>query len=138
MADHNLSLVSGGTAITAAETVVTAPYLFHPRSVRSAVLQSDFDYGANGTTVKVYLQTSLDGGDKWVDVAVHAFATTDLRKVSAVSRNVARAEVVATDGTLSDDTELDGVLGDRIRIKYIVVAGSAYTSTTLRVDVVLH
>ena len=133
--NYNMAAVDG-VVITTAATVVTEPFVFVPGSVQSIALQSDFTYGSSGTTVKVYLQTSLDAGSKWVDIAAHAFATTSLNKVSAVRRAVARAEAVVTDGTLSDDTELDGLIGDRVRIKYVSV-GTYATSTTLNVDLVL-
>ena len=133
--DHNIPSVDGAV-ITTAATVVTAPFLFAPRSVQSIGFQSDFDYGSSGTAVKVYLQTSLDAGSKWTDIACHVFATADLRKVTAVSRFAARAEAVATDGTLADDTQLDGLIGDRLRIKYVSTGTYAGTST-LNVDLAL-
>jgi len=134
MANNALPLVNAAT-ITASATVTTEPLLFHPHSVGSIAVQSSLTYGSGGTTLKVYMQTSLDNGANWIDIAVHAFTTASSRKVSSVSRFAARAEAVATDGTLADDTELDGVIGDRIRVKYIST-GTYAGSTTLSVHVV--
>jgi hypothetical protein len=97
------------------------------------LLQASFENGSGGTTVKAYVQTSLDNGAIWIDVACFAFATTDvpkiLHKVLAVS--ALTAATVPTDGTLADNTVLDGVLGDQLRTKVVVVG--TYTGAHLDV-----
>jgi hypothetical protein len=98
------------------------------------LMQAKFVYGSGGTSVKAYVQTSLDGGATWIDVASFAFTTasaTKLSKVLAVSSLT--AVTVPTDGSLTDNTVLDGVIGDRLRVKYVVVG--TYAASTLTVSV---
>jgi hypothetical protein len=97
-------------------------------------LQSKFTRSSGGTTLKAYLQTSLDDGTTWVDVACHAFATTTASKASAINRGIAPASqaFAPSDGSLADDTIVEGALGDRVRVKLIVNngAGAAITSSS--------
>jgi len=94
-----------------------------PRDGHMLTLEAKFLYGAGGTSAKAYVQTSLDGGATWFDIASFAFATTAANKVSAVNRSIAPASqaFTPTDGTLTDNTIIQGVLGDRARVKLIVV-----------------
>ena len=134
--DYSIPILPVLTITGALTTLVSNEHVFIPGSVSSISLQSDFTYGADGTNTKVWLQTSFDGGDKWTDIMCHAFTTSTSRKVSSVSRFAVGAEAVATDGSLADDSELDGRIGDRIRLKY-TTTGTYASSTTLKVDVVL-
>lgn len=99
-------------------------------------VSAKFAYGAGGTTVKAWVQTSFDGGATWVDVMSFAFTTAAATKVSSVrAQTVVAAAYVPTDGTLADDTIKDGLLGDRLRVKYTTTG--TYTGTThLTVDAV--
>jgi hypothetical protein len=93
--------------------------------------QAAFDYGSGGTTVKAFIQTSVDDGTTWVDIISHAFATTDATALSKVSTAGAMtANYTPTDGTLTDNTVKDGLLGDQLRLK-LIVAGT-YAATTLK------
>lgn len=95
-------------------------------------LFASFDYGSGGTSAKAYVQTSLDGGATWIDIACFAFAQADASKMSDVSANaVLLPSTVPTDGTLADDTVRDGVIGDKIRVKLIVVG--TYANSTITV-----
>lgn len=89
-----------------------------------------FDWGSGGTTCKVYVQTSLDQGATWIDIAALAFTTADASKVFNLSGLTPKTTaVVPTDGTLTDDTCLDGILGDRVRLK--VVSTGTYAGSTI-------
>ncbi len=95
------------------------------------LMQAVFDYGSGGTTVKAFIQTSVDDGTTWVDVAAFAFATTDATALSKVSTAGSMAANYApTDGTLTDNTVKDGLLGDQLRLK-LIVAGT-YAASTLK------
>ena len=88
-------------------------------------------YGSGGTAIKAYLQTSLDQGITAIDVACFTFAIASgvkARNLSALTPKT--ADVVPTDGALADDTSVDGVLGDRFRLK-IVSSGTYGGSTVL-------
>jgi hypothetical protein len=88
-------------------------------------------YGSGGSTIKAYLQTSADQGVTPVDIACCTFATASAVKVRNLSALTPKTtDVVPTDGTLADDTSVDGVLGDRFRLK-IVSTGTYGGSTTL-------
>lgn len=89
---------------------------------KALTVQAAFVRAAGGTSAKVYVQTSLDAGATWVDIACLAFTTTTATKVSGVRLDTALTAAYApTDGTLADDTIKDGLLGDRIRVKLVVV-----------------
>lgn len=98
------------------------------------VAQATFDYGSGGTSAKAWVQTSLDNGTTWVDIMSFAFTTADAKKVSSVSTDVAPASqaFAPADGALSDNTVVNGVLGDRLRVKY-TTTGTYAGDTTLAV-----
>ena len=116
---NQVSLVSG--VIRPAGTHVSAPW-YVGRDCRYLAVQSNFARTSGGTTLKVYLQFSVDDGQTWADVASHAFTTTSGRKVSAVKASTAlAAATVPTDGSLTDDTILSGLIGTKIRVKTVIV-----------------
>ena len=92
-------------------------------------------YGSGGTSVKAYLQTSLDQGSTWIDIACVTFTTASGHKVIALSGLTPKTTAATpTDGALTDDTCLDGILGDRLRVKEVSV-GTYSGSTVLTVRV---
>ncbi len=115
------------TAVTSTGTVVL-PVL---DGMKYLVVLSKFVYGSGGTTLKLWIQTSYDNGVTWNDVISHAFTTASLTKVSAVNCYVAPAAQggAQTDGTLADNTAINGLLGDRIRLKYTSTGTYAGSST---------
>lgn len=127
------------TTITGAGTVTGDAYPFGNRVVEGFSVESIFVYGSGGTTAKVFVQTSFDGGTTWVDLASHAFALATASKVSAVTTGIAPASqaFAPTDGALTDNTIVQGVVGDRIRAK-LITAGTYAGGTTVAVWVVLH
>ena len=87
-------------------------------------------YGSGGTSIKAYLQTSLDQGATPIDVACFTFSTSSAvkaRNLSALTPKL--TDVTPTDGALADDTSVDGVLGDRFRLK--VVSTGTYGGSTV-------
>lgn len=91
--------------------------------------QVHFAYGTGGGTGKAFLQTSLDGGNTAIDVACITFATSSKVDVFTLAAGSA-AIVTPSDGALGDDTLLDGVLGDRVRLK-VITSGTAYATQTV-------
>jgi hypothetical protein len=130
--NRTLVLLSQHT-LAAAETYVTDPVRLAPGTKTLAVL-AKFVRAGGGTTAKAYVQTTLDNGSTWMDVASLAFATTTANQLAVVKTDVAvAAAVVPTDGTMTDDTILDGVLGDRVRVKLITVgtySGASHITVT--------
>lgn len=89
-----------------------------------------FVYGTGGTNVKVYLQTSLDQGTTWFDIACVVFLlANDQRVVNLSALTPKTTPTQVTDASLSDNSSLDGVLGDRFRVK--VVSTGTYATNTL-------
>lgn len=97
----------------------------------SLLTQLRFVYGSGGTGVVAYLQTSVDGGTTPVDMAAVAFATTSENAVHNFSALTPKTtQVTPSDGAMTSDTAVDGVVGDRFRVK-IVVTGTYAGSTQL-------
>ncbi len=110
--------------------------------LRELVVEANFTYGSGGTTVDIWIQTSLDGGSTWLDIMQFAFLTTTLRKIHACSLAVMggasadaalRTNITPTDGTLGDNLIIDGILGDMLRAK-ITTVGTYAGSTTLSIN----
>lgn len=97
-------------------------------------LQANFTYGSGGTSADAYVQTSLDGGGTWVDVAEFHFTTSSARVLYNLNSSTSvTTQYTATDGTLSANTAKDGLFGSQWRVKYTTV-GTYAGSTTLRID----
>jgi hypothetical protein len=124
----------GDIAITTAGTQ-TGTAVTDLDGMLAAGLQVRLAYGSGGTSVKVYVQTSLDQGTVWIDVACFTFTTASAVKVRNLSALTPKTtDVTPTDGALTDDTSVDGILGDRMRIKVVSVgtyAGSTVLSARL-------
>ena len=92
-------------------------------------LQLRFAYGSGGTSVKAYVQTSFDQGQTWVDIACATFAQVSATKIYNLSALTPKTTAVTpTDGALSDDTAVDGLIGDRLRVK--VTSEGTYAGNT--------
>ena len=126
----NLTNTNAGTYISAEVSILMGASVI--------ACQAVFVRGGGGTTTDVFLQTSLDNGSTWIDIAQFALATTTVTKVSAVRPYIAlAANVTPTDGAVSDNTILDGLIGDRLRVKTVVVGTYSGTST-LNVNICIN
>lgn len=106
-------------------------------SARILMLEAQFVYVGGGTSADVYVQTSIDGGTTWFDVANFHFLTTTASKISAVVAEPSTpftAGTVPGTGALAANTVLNGIIGDRIRA-LVTTVGTYTGATTLRVDV---
>lgn len=94
-----------------------------------------FAYGSGGTTAKLWLQTSLDGGATWIDIAATGdLATTSATKIINLTDQTAITTAVApTDGT--GTTHISGIIGDRFRCK-VTTTGTYGGSTTLKAVII--
>lgn len=120
----------GDLAITAAGTFL-GPELADLNGMSAVTLQLRFAYGSGGTTVDAFVQTSLDQGTTSVNVWHEQFATAaDMKIVNVSGLTPVTTPVLPADGALAPGTVLDGVLGDRLRLK-AVVAGTYAGSTVL-------
>ena len=90
-----------------------------------------FTYGSGGTSAKADVQTSFDDGVTWGDVACYAFTTSSASKAANLSTLTPVGTVYTpTDGSLSDNTTKDGLIGPLVRVKYVTVG--TYASTTFK------
>ena len=124
-------------SITAAATTVCTP-IIGLTGLQSLTVSLRLAYGSGGTAVKAYLQTSLDGGNTWDDVACWAPSNGNAAKrwnFSALTP--VTTPVTPTDGAMTDNTAQDGLLGARVRLK-VVSTGTYGGNTTLIGRMVAH
>lgn len=123
------------TAITTALTGSAQTAIENLEGMLAASIQAKFAYGSGGTTVKAYVQTTLDDGLTWVDIASFAFTTSSATKVINLSGLTPKTTAVTpSDGALADDTCVDGVLGSALRVK--LTTTGTYSNTTLSVKLI--
>jgi hypothetical protein len=129
-----MTILLNATITTAVTASVTAPAQTRDGNPESAIIQGTFTYGSGGTTAKAWVQTSVDEGATWIDVANFSFATTTARFLYNLSALTAvTTEAAPSDGTLAANTAVDGFLGPLWRCK--LTTTGTYVSTTIRVDV---
>ena len=115
--------------ITTAQTIAQQGKTFKlPDNAVGITVEANFVYSGGGTSVKAFIQTSLDGGATWTDVMCFSYTTASGRKVLSVSDiTPITTAVVPTTGTLTANTAVSGIVGDRIRA--MVVTTGTYTGT---------
>lgn len=90
-----------------------------------------------GTAINLYVQTSLDQGDSWIDIMAFNFTTTTEVVVATVdARKSITTPYTPTDGSLTPDTVKEGILGDRLR--FLAKTTGTYANTTVAVRVQAH
>ena len=104
--------------------------------VTALTIQAAFTYVASSaTSCDAYIQTSVDGGTTWADIANFHFTTASATNFVNVSGLTAVTTPVAiTDGSIANNTVQQGILGDRYRVK-ITSVGTYGAGTTLIVNV---
>jgi hypothetical protein len=129
--DYGLATIAVAGAITA--SVQTS--INDLEGMKAASIECQFNYGSGGTTVKVWIQTTLDAGITWIDIANFAFTTASGTKVINLSGlTPVTTAITPTDGAMADNTCQDGVLGSALRAK-ITTTGTYAGSSNLAVKV---
>lgn len=124
---------TGDFSITSAGTYV-GDWVDGFDGVAALTAQIRFAYGSGGTSAVIYLQTSLDGGTTAVDIAAVGVTTASATKVVNLSGLTPKTTAATpADGALTTDTALDGVLGDRFRVKVVSVGTYANTVVAVRI-----
>lgn len=109
---------------------VTQAYLDGMERLISALISINFGYGSGGTTCRVLIETSPDGGTTWIEVWRALFATASEQNVV----NLTHAELTTpyTPAALSDDATKNGILGRLWRAK-VTSTGTYVSPTTVSV-----
>lgn len=122
-------------AITTAVSAQLGPvYKYYEGSPRDLLVQANFAAGSGGTSADAYVQTTVDGGLTWTDIANFHFTTTSARRLYNLS-SLTPDTTIATpgDGALTANTAVDGLIGSQLRVKYTTVG--TYVGATLDIDV---
>ena len=141
-----LAFLAPARAVSLLDVRVTTPAAaqvsptFHLRApsgqtpAANLLLQGMFTYSSGGTSADAWVQTSIDGGTTWTDVANFHFTKSSARFLYNLSSTTpVSGEYTPTDGTLAPNTAKDGLIGPLWRVKYTIV-GTYGDGTTLRVD----
>lgn len=105
-----------------------------PPTLLGLTLDATFTYGSGGTSVRAYVQTSFDGGTSWMDVAALVFLLVNKRRlVNLRADSAVTTPATPTDGTLTDDTVVNGFLGEHWRV-VVTSVGTYAGNTRLRID----
>lgn len=109
---------------------VSLEYIDDLEGMAGATLSLRFMYGQGGASVKAWVQTSIDQGATWMDIACAVFGTATKIAVFNLSAETPQTNLITpTDGALADNSAQDGCLGDRLRVK--ITSTGNYQNTTL-------
>lgn len=93
-------------------------------------LQVRFAYGSGGTQTNVFVQTSVDQGQSFFDIANIQFTTTSgVELINLSGLNSVTTPVAPTNLALAAGTVLNGPIGDRLQV--CVVSTGTYSGQTL-------
>jgi hypothetical protein len=121
-------------AVTTALSGVAQTPIQNLEGILAATIEAKLYYGSGGTSVKAWVQVTLDDGATWIDIACFAFATSSAVKVINLSGLTPKTTAVTpTDGALADDTCIDGLLGSAMRVK--LTSTGTYSNTIISVKV---
>ena len=113
----------GDIGITTAQTYV-GDWVAGFDGISSLSVDLQMLYGSGGTSGKIFVQTSLrqatETTDAGVDLISMTFTTASKARLFTVTGDTS-VTVTPTDGTLTDDTIQNGVLGDRFRLKIVTL-----------------
>ena len=115
-ANQRFTLLSA--AITAALGGKISTPILGLRRMKYVALESQFDFGSSGTTTNFWVQTSLDGGTKWIDIANFTYSAASGRKGTSLDTTTRASAITPDSGVLANNALLNGVLGDRLRVAY--------------------
>lgn len=109
----------------------TIAYIDRLEGMNALAIEARFVYGSSGTSAKADVYTSIDQGANWLPICRFAFTTASALKVANVS-GLTPKTTAASLSTPSDDSCVDGVLGDRILAR-ITTVGTYGSNTTISV-----
>jgi len=134
--DNPGAITLGDFQVGAAGTQLGTP-VQNLAGMNCASFEVRFLYGSGGTKTNVYLVTTLDQGQTWIDIANIAFTTSSATQMVNLCATDKLTSVTApTYLALSDNTTLDGILGDQLRA--VVVSTGTYGGTLVSVRAVVR
>lgn len=112
-----LNLQNIGAAVSLATTSPDATQLYQYKSV---ALYAVFTYDSGGTSADAWVQTTLDGGTTWFDIANFHFLVASAKAAFNLRNQVSVTTQQTSFGlhSLTSNTSLDGLLGDQLRCQY--------------------
>lgn len=116
------SVITSGTSAAG----VTQALIDRLEGMTAVTVYCEFAYGSGGTTCAAIIQTSINQGSDWIDVARFDFTTANGTKVANLSGLLSKA--VTSVAALGSEGVTDGVLGDRLRAK--ITSTGAYAGST--------
>jgi hypothetical protein len=100
------------------------------QGVTALSCQVRFAYGSGGTQTNVYIQTSIDQGQSFFDIANVEFTTSSaVDEINLSGLNSVTTPTAAVNLALANNTTLNGPLGDRLQA--VVVSQGTYGGGTL-------
>jgi len=128
-----INAATGGAIITSASDRqgVSQSYLDRLEGMNSATVAVNFNWGSGGTSLDVYVETTLDQGTTWVQVAHAHFTTASAQKLFNLSAETDQVDAF-TPAALANDKGQWGIFGDRWRARIITV-GTYGGNTSLSV-----
>lgn len=137
LGDVDLAAINAATTATVVTSQpdvqgISRAYRDGLEGMLAATLQANFVWGSGGTSLKVIWETSLDQGVTWVEVCRMAFTTASELNIVNLS-GLTPKTTLYTPAALTDDTSVDGILGERFRARILTVGTYAgNTSLALR------
>lgn len=114
---ETVTLISHTLAAAESGTTPDGVKFFAIGRIETLSLQFVLTRAGGGTTCKAYVQTSLDGGTTYFDIACCALATTTATRLVTLNNTSVTTLATPTDGSLADNTCVDGFLGSLYRVK---------------------
>lgn len=129
------ALLPTTTITTAVTGSLSDVYVCREPRLSALTAQVNFIYGSGGTNATAYLQTSLDDGATWVDIYAFQATTASMKRiVNLTTASAVTTPATPTDGSLTANTVVNGILGNRFRVKY-TTTGTYATSTSIAVHI---
>ena len=132
---HRTMLAASPVPAAVAGSAIATSLVAELANAGHITAQFTFDYGSGGVSATYWLQTTLDGGATWIDIACVQFTTADAVKIVNIDAGgYVSPGYVPGDGVLAPGSVMDGIMGDRLRIKQTIVG--TYAASTISVDIV--
>lgn len=115
--------------ITVAQSAAAQTPVTSLDGANQVTLEAALAYGSGGTSVDVVVQTTMDGGTTWRDIAHFSFTTTSAVKYAVINGAVSKGITAYSDLTVEGVN--DGLLGNQLRA--VITSVGTYTNTTLSI-----